>query len=191
MVSILFMAFFINARYSVRAMIKHIGASWLMTVALPALVLLGSGCTSPSEKPAEKTNEKISEATSGDEVKVDVKGQDGSPAIGGGSSRPESAPADLPSVEGAVNFTWINLSGSGVLAYEVPGNDYKKVCAGQIDLLLKAGWQKSDAYEMDVEKLMIKFMSKLGFALSITCADSTDEGSTDFKTGVTLNTSKS
>lgn len=169
----------------------------LIAVALPALILLGAGC-SPSDKIAEKITEKALEKASGNKVKVDlnsdggvtVKGKEGSLSVGGNGSRPESAPEDLPSVQGAKNFFWLGSSGSGMFSYEVSSNDFKAICAAQLDLLAKAGWQKSDAYEMDVEKMMSKSLAKPDFALSITCSDSTDDGSTDYKVGIVLNKNK-
>lgn len=178
--------------------IKRFSVRGFMAFVLPALLLFSAGCSNLSQKIAEKATDKALETASGGAVKVDtsnggvtIKGSDGSVAMGGGSSRPESAPSDMPNVAGAKNFTWFGSSGSGMFAYELPGNDYKKACTDQIDLLLKAGWQKSDAYEMDVEKVMTKVMEKPGFSLSVTCSDNTDEGSTEYKSSVVLNKTKS
>lgn len=175
-------------------MTHHSHVRRIMIVVLPALLLFGAGCSSLSQNVAEKALE----TASGGKVKVDtnngevaIKGSDGSVVMGGGDSRPESAPDDMPSLAGAKNFTWFGLSGGGTFAYELPGNDYKKVCKEQIDLLLGAGWQKSDSYEMDVEKVMTKSMVKPGFSLSVMCADNTDEGSTDYKSSVVLTKAKS
>ncbi|MDO8617991.1 MAG: hypothetical protein Q7N87_03870 [Candidatus Uhrbacteria bacterium] len=167
-------------------------------VVLPVLVLFGAGCASPSEKIAEKLTEKALEKASGGAVKVDmnnkdggvtITGKEGTFAMGGGGSRPESAPEDLPNAEGAKNFTWIGSTGSGLFSYEVADNDYRKVCKSQIELLLKAGWEKSDAYEMDVEKALTKTFVKPGFGLMVTCGDNTEENSTNYIVSVTLNKS--
>lgn len=178
-------------------MFNYFRARGLAVVALSFSLLFVAGCASLSQKIADKATEKVLETASGGNVKIDsedgsvaFKGADGSVVVGGGSSRPESAPEDLPSVAGAKDFTWLGGAGSGMFAYDVAGNDYKKVCADQIDLLLKAGWQKSDEYEVAVEKMMTKSMTRPEAALSITCADSTDDGSTDYKVGIVLNKTK-
>lgn len=170
----------------------------LVAVAIPALILLGAGC-SPTKSLGEQAAKRAIEAASGGKVNVDlnnngsfkVKGKDGSAVeVGGGSARPDSAPADLPSLPGAKNFSWLGGAGSGMLAYSLDGNEYKKACADQINLLTQAGWVKSDGYEVDVEKMMSKNFAKSGFNLSLTCSDSTDDNSANYKTGIVLTTSK-
>lgn len=173
--------------------------SHVLGIALAALTtLLFTGCSFFSDKLAEKEIESLS----GGDVKVNIDsdkgtstitGKDGSTiTTGGGDSRPKSAPEDLPNLPNASNFSWVNISGSGMLGYEILNdNDYVKACADQLALLTKAGWTKSDSYEMDVDKYMTRSMEKPGFALTVTCADSTEDGSSEKKTGITLNTAKS
>lgn len=172
-------------------------AKWAL-VALPALILLGAGCASPSERIAEKMTEKALESASGGKVNVDlnsdggvnIKGKDGSMAVGGGGSRPESAPADLPNIPAAKNFFWMGTSGNGIFSFEVGDKDYRAVCTAELELLAKAGWQKSDSYEMDIEKVMIRTLVKPDYSLTVTCGDNTEEGSTDYNISVALNKAK-
>ena len=116
---------------------------------------------------------------------LSIKGSDGTAIISNASAKPNSVPSDLPSVDGAKDFGWFGSAEGGMFAYSAANADYKAVCAQQIDLLTKAGWAKSDAYAMDVEKLMIRSMEKTGFTLSLSC--STDD---DGKTAVTMTKSK-
>ncbi len=157
-------------------------------IAIPAFLLLGAGCSSSQNITAngvENAN-KVENANDGSKDNaVNTKDDSGS-SVGGGEDRPASAPDDLPSLPGAREFTWLGGAGSGMFAYELAGNDYKKMCASQIDLLLNAGWEKSNDYEVAVEKMMTESFIKPGFSLSLTCSDSTDDNSNDYKTGIVL-----
>ncbi|MDO8626323.1 MAG: hypothetical protein Q7K39_02600 [Candidatus Magasanikbacteria bacterium] len=172
--------------------------AWVGLVALPIMILLtGAGCN-PTQNLAERAAEKAIEKASGNKVdfntdgqgNVTIKGKDGSLSVGGNNSRPESAPADLPSTPSAKNFFWVGSSGSGLFSYEVESNDYKAVCAAQLELLAKAGWEKSDSYEMDVEKVMIRSFTKSDAGLTVTCGDNTEEGANQYVVSVSLNKMK-
>ncbi len=179
-------------------MIRPPYAIGLAAVALSALVMLG-GCARPSDQAAEEAAEKAVESITGgkaevevdgDDTTVRIKGEGGGLTVGGGGSRPESAPADLPNLEGAHNFTWLNLGGAEMFSYEISGQAYREVCAAQEDLLLQAGWERSEGYDMEVEGVITRTFAKPGYGLMLTCGDNTEEGSSDLLTSIVLNRSK-
>lgn len=159
--------------------------------------LFFTGCAISSDKLIEKEIE----ALSGGDIKVSIDSDEGTSSITGkdgstittgeGNSRPAGVPEDLPNISGASNFSWFNISGSGVFSYEILNdNDYNKACTDQMALLNKAGWTRSDSYEMDVDKAMIRSFAKPGYTLMVTCSDNTEEGSSEKKISITLNTGK-
>ncbi len=84
----------------------------------------------------------------------------------------------------------MSIAGNDVLSYEISGMEYRTVCNDQIDLLTKAGWEVSAGFEMDVDGAMIKTLQKNGYALTVTCGDNTEEGSSEMLTSVALNRTK-
>lgn len=154
--------------------------------------MLAGGCKSSPASGGREAEENVSAVNDDggeDAVNAPIEERDGAEVKTGGS-RPGSAPDDLPNVAGAGNFGWLSVGGSDMFSYEVDGDDYRAVCEKQMELLRAAGWQASDAYEMDVAGALIKTLEKPGYAVMVTCGDNSDEGSSIKTVSVVLNRTK-
>lgn len=60
-----------------------------------------------------------------------------------GDSRPEGAPSDLPSPDGAVDFNYFTYNGMISLTYAMEGEDLKGNCSKVQGLVEAAGWKVS------------------------------------------------
>lgn len=172
---------------------NFIAAAFLLTLIL-------TGCQNVQDKIAQTVAEKAIENATGGKVNIDsdggmtIKTKDGSMQIssddqngsikinsnegeavlGGGSTRPDSATADLPSLPGAVDFSWIGSKDSGMLSFAVNG-DYKTVCNQELVLLTGAGWKLSDEFVMELDGSIVKSLEMPGFSLSLQCATNEEQ----------------
>lgn len=168
-----------------------------LTVALGILsFFVLTGCQSLGQQIGQKIGEKMIENATGSKVainnsngSVNIKTKDGTASMGGGNTRPDSVSADLPSIDGAKDFSWFGSTDGGMFAYNVESADYKAVCTQEMDLLAKAGWKKNDSYSLDVDKMMTRSFEMPGFSLSATCSLDSNEGEAP-KVGVVLTKSK-
>lgn len=167
---------------STAAFYKIIASSFLVLLFLAGC---GSIVDKIGESVAEKVTEKVVESSTGNKVDLDLDGDNGSISIkgkngatfiaGGGSERPESVPADMPSVTGAKNFSWLGSQDGGMFGYELDkGANYKTVCKEQMELLAKAGWSADDSFAMDVEEMMSRTMENAIAKMSINCSMNDD-----------------
>lgn len=163
----------------------------LAAVILVSPVLVGGCKSSPTsgDREAEENVAAVNDDGGADAVNAPIAERDAAEVKIGGS-RPGSVPADLPNVVGAGNFGWLSIGGSDMFSYEVNGDDYRAVCEKQLELLRAAGWQASDAYEMDVAGALIKTLEKPEYAVMVTCGDNSDEDAVVKTISVTLNRTK-
>jgi hypothetical protein len=126
---------------------------------------------------------------SGDQNKVTVKGDNGETAVYGKNSdtRPADAPAELPSLDGAKNFSLVVIGDNKTLGYDLDSTDLKGTCQKQIDLLLSNGWVSTDSknFTFATDTSMLKSYTKNGLDLLLTC------GVTDSKMSIALSEGKS
>ena len=143
-----------------------------------SLVLL-TGCQSVSDQIGKKMAEGIVNQATNGQVKIDDKGngnmtiktKDGEANIGGGSQRPDSAPADMPSLAGAKDFGWFGSKDQGILTFTVDSGSYKDVWKQMDGQLTASGWAVDDSgFNMEVESSKTTMYKKTGFMLSLTCA---------------------
>lgn len=166
-------------------------------------VTLFSGCQSVSDQLGQKIAEKAIESATGGQVKMDtntgnvkiktdtgemnmnvnkkdnsvvVTGSDGTSVYGGGDTRPGSAPADLPNLDGATGFSWAGSSEGGMFSYSFKTGDFKEICKKQMDLLTAAGWALKTDFSLDMGTSTMKSLENTTSSLSLTCSTNSDNG---------------
>ena len=148
-----------------------IGMATLMAVSML------SGCQSVQDQIGKKLAEGAMSKMAGGDVKIDdktgsvsIKTKDGSAVIGGGDSRPASAPAELPSLPSAKDFSWLGSNEGGLLSFKVAGNDYKAVCDQEETMMKSAGWvEKKSSFVMETDGMRSKSFYKDGKVGSLSC----------------------
>ena len=142
-------------------------------------VLLLAGCQSITDQIGKKVAEGVIGQAVGGDVKIDekngamtIKTKDGEANIGSGSTRPASVPAELPSLPGAQDFTWLGNSEGGVLGFKILATtDFKADCVKLQDLMKQAGWEENkDALTLDAEDMSTKVLKKTGKVASVSCS---------------------
>lgn len=136
-----------------------------------------AGCANVNDQLANKMAENILSNASGGQVKIDQNGEnislktaDGEAVIGGGSSRPASAPADLPSLPNAKGYSWFGNQDGGLFGFTIENADYATICQSELALLASAGWtENKDAIVIEYEGGMSRLYKKPGFDLNVTC----------------------
>jgi hypothetical protein len=87
-----------------------------------------------------------------------------------GNSRPVDAPADMPSLSGANNFTYLALDGMASLIFKVDNSDLKATCNKETSLLMAAGWKvSSSGFSMETSDSIITNYEMGGNMMSLSC----------------------
>ena len=109
---------------------------------------------------------------SGNENSMTVSGKDGKTTYKSdtGNSRPADAPADMPSLDGANNFTYLGLDGMVSLIFKVDNSDLKATCNKETALLMAAGWKASSSgFSMETSDSIITNYEMGGNMMSLSC----------------------
>lgn len=146
-----------------------------------ALMLL-AGCQSVSDQIGKTVAEGVIGQAVGGDVKIDeksgnmtIKTKDGEASVGSGDTRPASAPADLPSLPNAKNFSWLGNEESGIFNYEIDSADFKATCKSVYEMASQAGWtDNKNSFNIDSEDSMMKSMNKDGKIVTIICGKDSD-----------------
>lgn len=107
---------------------------------------------------------------------VTINTDEGSSVMTGGDTRPVSAPADLPSLQGATEFFWAGVEGNGILSYTVSGKDATAVCDMQIKLLTGLGWKTEAAYSMTVAGSASQVLNTDAASVALSCTVDEEAG---------------
>ena len=125
-------------------------------------------------KITDNSGKEVLNATgTGQDGKVTINGQNGQIAVYGnnGATRPTDSPADLPSLDGATNFSLVVIGSNITLGYDLLNNtDLKGTCQKQVDLLTAKGWTASKtnlSFESDTS--MMKNYTNADQNLLLTC----------------------
>lgn len=161
---------------------------FLNVLGISAVALsLFAGCQNITDQVAKKMAEGVVNQATGGKVTMDEKNggnitfkdNEGNEAtIGGGDKRPESAPADMPSLAGAKSYGWFGGKDGGVFSFTVMNADFKTSCDQEIAAVEAAGWAKDEkglSMEFSGSKTLV--YKKPGSTLTVTCSQS--EGSND------------
>lgn len=174
---------------------RSIGAVALSTLALS----LFAGCANVQDQIAKKMAEGVVNQATGGKVTMDdanggnitFKDKDGNvAAIGGGDKRPESAPADMPSLPGAQAFGWFGGKDAGVFSFTVANAEFKAACDQETAAVEAAGWAKDEkGMTMEFSGSKTVLYKKAGSTLTLTCSQT--EGSKDVVFALTKGTDAS
>jgi len=140
-----------------------------------------TACQTAEDEIGKKAAESLIGDALGGKVQIDNEGnmqiqtEDGTAVIGGGASRPTSAPEDLPSLPGASDFSWMGSEEGGWFVYKVAGSDLKTVCDEQVKLLLSAGWEvKEESISFESADTITNNYFKQGFTATLSCTRESD-----------------
>jgi hypothetical protein len=95
--------------------------------------------------------------------------------VSGGGKIEEEIPEDLPSIEGAANFTWAGAEGSGMLTYKLKDMNFTDACEKQTQLLAGKGWIKQEGVAAQHGEATTTVFEKEGHVLSLTCTEQIDD----------------
>jgi hypothetical protein len=171
------------------------------TAAVSALaVSLLGGCASIQDQIAKQVVSGIVNKATNGQVSMNenngnltVKDNKGNVAnIGGGDQRPDSVPADMPSLPGATAFGWFGSAQGGVFTFNVASGDYASACAQMVTLVNAAGWTvNSNGLNMEVSGTKTTFYQKANDTLTLTCSAGSDGKSTEVTLSKTPSTDNS
>lgn len=170
-------------------------------VGVMGVFLLGAVILSGCQNLGDRIAEKAIEAASGGKVNIDsnggkvaiktddgdvnlntnntdgtvtIKTKDGTASYGGGKNRPAEVAPDMPSLDGASDFSWAGSAEGGMLGFQVASTDYKDVCTQEIALLQKNGWTLSDKFSMEVENSTTKTLEVGQSTMTLSCSADSD-----------------
>lgn len=154
----------------------------LVIVSMLAIGLF-AGCANITDQIAKSVAETAVNQATGGKVNIDnqngsvtFKDKDGNTAqMGAGTTRPASAPADMPSLPNARNFAWVGTATTGALTFMVSSTDNNATCDQMVALVKAQGWgETADGYNAEFAGLKTIAYVKPGFLMALTCAASTD-----------------